>query len=257
MKLRLFYNLKKEQRVLSARPEFKKDLWNKLEARLDVSAPLPWYRRPALEIAMAGGMLGFIFLGTGVYAYTSPYVTEGTPLYPVKIGLENIEEKTKLTTESKVEFYLKKAERRDEEKVVIIKKQPATVASSTAPVKQKEIQKTPVQKTEQAISQLETKLEKIKAKLNTSTEDNALRAAIDKRLSERGRGKANGRNKYEDSNNAEFNTSTDASPSTQDNNRSNGKVESIKIRFQKETGDRYYNSSEPESGDSRHRFRDD
>jgi len=60
--------------------------------------------------------------GTGAYAYSSSSVTEGTPLYPVKQQLENLEEKIQLTPEAKARFYLKKIERREAEVAQMNKK---------------------------------------------------------------------------------------------------------------------------------------
>ena len=55
----------------------------------------------------------FIFTGaTGAYAYTSPSVTNGTILYPVKRAIEQVEERLQKTDEEIAEFHAKMMDRR-------------------------------------------------------------------------------------------------------------------------------------------------
>jgi hypothetical protein len=57
-------------------------------------------------------LLGGGGVGVGTYAYASDEVTEGTPLYPIKIGLEKIEEMLPRPPEDVPKFQLKQARRR-------------------------------------------------------------------------------------------------------------------------------------------------
>ena len=103
---------------------FKHDLKNDLN--------LIWqerYGRPKVNLARRWSIVALslviIFgpLSTGVYAYASPGVTSGNPLYKVKKGLEKVEGRTKITPEARANFYLKKIARREAEKKVLISRQ--------------------------------------------------------------------------------------------------------------------------------------
>ncbi len=127
-----------------------------------------WFKHAtgfASVVLMAGS------LGAGAYAYTSPQVTEGNVLYPIKQNLEKIEEIAQITPEAKAKFYLKKIERREEEKVVLKKKMV-------------EIKK--IEKVERSIEQTEDKLEqagKIIEKIDSKdVKDIKLRAQVKERL---------------------------------------------------------------------------
>lgn len=72
-------------------------------------------RRPFFVRATAVGLASlvlFFTVGTGVYAYESPEVSEGHPLYFVKLGFESLRERTALSPESRAEFHAEMMERR-------------------------------------------------------------------------------------------------------------------------------------------------
>jgi len=157
MDFKIRYNLWKAKDQLKPDAKFKADLWSKLDARLHVETNTShsWFetRQFKLAAALAVTILVVGTAGTGAYAYTSPDVTTGTPLYPIKQQLEKVEEKVQITPEAKANFYLKQIKRREAEAVVIQKRAQKT--------DQVEIQ---IQKTEDQIKQAETNLEKIQSK---------------------------------------------------------------------------------------------
>lgn len=53
--------------------------------------------------------------GTGVYAYASPDVSDGTPLYPIKRGIETVEQQFATTPEARAAFHARMMGRRMEE----------------------------------------------------------------------------------------------------------------------------------------------
>lgn len=126
MDLKTRYNLWKMQISLTPDSQFKANLFKKLSAVWDstYNVKYAWYQtvwfKHATGFVSAALMAGS--LGTGAYAYTSPAVTEGSIFYPIKDKLENIEEKIQITPEAKAKFYLKKIERREEEKKTLRKK---------------------------------------------------------------------------------------------------------------------------------------
>ena len=122
---------------------FRAQLWHTLEAQLraaQVSAPV-WYRARWFRSALAsiGSLLILASCATGAYAYTSPQVTIGTPLYPVKQQLESAEETLQVTPSQKAAFYLKKIDRRESEAAVLRARHEPTEAT------QQEIEKTVTQ----------------------------------------------------------------------------------------------------------------
>lgn len=70
----------------------------------------PFFMR-ATAVGLASLML-FFAVGTGVYAYESPEVSEGHPLYFVKSGLESIRERAALSPEARAEFHAEMMGRR-------------------------------------------------------------------------------------------------------------------------------------------------
>ncbi len=79
-----------------------------------------WYEFPLIHKAVSMAVVALLLTGAAsAYAYNSPEVTEGTPLYSIKEALEDVEEITKITPEAKAKFYLKKIERREAEREVI------------------------------------------------------------------------------------------------------------------------------------------
>ena len=116
LKTRLkFLQIKKQ---LSPSKDFKHVLERKLSKAWDEQyKTVPWYRVRVLYVGSALVALVIILIGGGAtYAYTSPEVTEGTVLYPVKKAMERVEEATKFTPEAKAKFILKTIERREAEK---------------------------------------------------------------------------------------------------------------------------------------------
>lgn len=91
-----------------ARPtrEFSDALLKKI---VGVPQPRPVFRFATVGIASLVLVFG---MGTGVYAYESPDVIEGHPLYFVKEKLERMEEKMAPTSEARAEFHAKMYNRR-------------------------------------------------------------------------------------------------------------------------------------------------
>jgi len=79
-----------------------------------VPKPVVSYRQHAFRFAAVGMASLLVVFGTGtsVYAYDSPDVSDGHPLYPIKQGLERIEERFAATPETRAEFHAKMMERR-------------------------------------------------------------------------------------------------------------------------------------------------
>jgi hypothetical protein len=119
MSFNIRYNLWQEKSRISPDSKFRADLWSKLDAKMhaEYGTKHNWFETRAFKFAAVTAALVLVAAstGTGAYAYSSSSVTEGTPLYPVKQQLENLEEKIQLTPEAKARFYLKKIERREAE----------------------------------------------------------------------------------------------------------------------------------------------
>jgi len=127
MNLKTRYNLFIARRHLGPSRGFKKDLWTKLSDRADALYPQPLSARRSLARLRYAAVMASVVLaafgGTGVYAYTSPQVYEGTPLYPVKMAIERVAEKTVVTPAARLRFNLKQVERREaENKIMAVKK---------------------------------------------------------------------------------------------------------------------------------------
>ncbi len=171
MSLKTRYNLFKAKRSLSPDSHFKAKLQKQLSAVWDntYNTKYVWYQTVffkhatgfATMVLMAGS------LGTGAYAYTSPEVTEGSVLYPIKEKLESIEEIAQITPEAKAKFYLKKIERREEEKVVL---------------KKKNVELKKIEKVEQLIEKTEDKLDQTDKIIEKTTHDVKLREQVRERL---------------------------------------------------------------------------
>lgn len=176
----------KIQRSLAPDRLFKAELFKKLNVILDSAYNVRyawyqtvWFKRAtgfASVVLMAGS------LGTGAYAYTSPAVTEGSVLYPIKDKLENIEEIIQITPEAKAKFYLKKIERREAEREVLKKKTQATEIKKEIKDAKKniklevgekiktEVAKRKIQRTEKSIERAEQQLEKIRQNIDRQKE---------------------------------------------------------------------------------------
>lgn len=136
MSLKTRYNLYKTQRSFSPSSDFKAGLSKKLNILWDnkYSVKYSWYQTAWFKHAtvFASVVLAVGSLGTGVYAYTSPTVTEGSVLYPIKNQLESIEEIAQITPEAKARFYLKKIERREVEREILKTKElPLEISTTT------------------------------------------------------------------------------------------------------------------------------
>ncbi len=172
MSIFLKYNLKKAGKSLSARPGFKQELWQRLDGAFEPGTrpESVWYRhfsvRFAIVLVIAAMLVGTG--ATGVYAYSSPQVTDGTVLYPVKQSIERVEEKLQTTPEKKAAFLLKQIDRREAEKKVLLAK------------------RKPLQKVNSAIVQVERKLEVTNAALEVTPKKNpVLLQKVQDRLNER------------------------------------------------------------------------
>lgn len=103
----LWLQLRKLRRAASPSREFKAALWRQLAPAPAVGLRLP--RMFAVGIASIVLLFG---MGTGVYAYGSPDVTEGHPLYSVKQGIENVEGRLAFSEEQKLRHQRKMVRRR-------------------------------------------------------------------------------------------------------------------------------------------------
>lgn len=106
--------LKKTAQSIRPSAEFRARLLSELSLAYDQEYGCP-QRRPFFVRATAVGLASlvlFFTVGTGVYAYESPEVSEGHPLYFVKSGLESLWERTALSPEARAEFHAEMMERR-------------------------------------------------------------------------------------------------------------------------------------------------
>lgn len=123
MKLKILYNLWKAKNASGPSRLFKNNLWHELEQSIPCEIPRR-YQQAWFKWSMIGAVCLFVVssLGTGVYAYNSPEVTENTPLYAVKQAIERLEEVTKFTPVAKEKFIKKEISRREAEKKVMQKR---------------------------------------------------------------------------------------------------------------------------------------
>ena len=119
MSLKIRYNLWKMKRSLNPDRLFKANLLKKLNVAWDNTYNVKYAWHQTVWFKHATGFASVVLmagsLGAGAYAYTSPQVTEGNVLYPIKQNLEKIEEIAQITPEAKAKFYLKKIERQTKE----------------------------------------------------------------------------------------------------------------------------------------------
>lgn len=170
MSLRIRYNLFKVKRQISSPRQFKRALWAKLSRRWDEGG-LPrfaWYQVPLLRWSLASlaGLVIVGSIGTGAYAYTSPAVTEGTSLYPLKLKLEAWEERLYWTPEQQAKFYLKRIQRREAEQRIL------------------EQRRRKVEKTAEQVKRIEEKLEKVEQQFDERT-PSTLKQKVRERLERR------------------------------------------------------------------------
>lgn len=182
MNLKTRYNLHAMKKSLNPSSTFKDSLHSKLGAAWEARyGKTPWYRSVGWYQAGAFAVVVLLLVGGGgAYAYSSPEITEGSALYPIKQAIETVEEVTKITPEAKAEFYLKKIERREAEKEILQKK--VIVAEIKKDLKSKEddaqtkvtsrqrkflernLVEKKIKKTEESIEKAEEQLEKISSK---------------------------------------------------------------------------------------------
>lgn len=115
----IFRQLKKNSRPNA---KFKRVLLVQLSGEYDRLYPGSWFSWNRVVAIPMATMLIFVTTGTGVYAYSSPEVTDGTKLYPVKQGIELIEKRLHFGPESEAQFRAKMMERRIQEGEVMIQK---------------------------------------------------------------------------------------------------------------------------------------
>jgi len=166
MKFKLIYNLFRARICLQADRKFKNQLWKKLDSAWQTQHPTNywWISRPAFRYAMYV-LIGLVIAGggaTGTYAYSSPEVTEGTILYPIKQKIEQIEEVTKRTPEAKAAFYLKQVKKREAE-MEIMKKKTAMVNKIDGIKKMEKIDEQ-INLTEDKLERVNERLEKMEVK---------------------------------------------------------------------------------------------
>ncbi len=106
--------LKKYAARVQAPRSFTAALWARLSGRYDQRYGTRPSRVPALRFAAAGvSALALVFgMGTGVYAYQSPEVTEGHPLHGLKRAMENVEGRLAMNADARAHFHAKMMDRR-------------------------------------------------------------------------------------------------------------------------------------------------
>jgi len=120
----MLWQIDKKLKLVSRKAVPDKEFIRSLETRLRLELGLKSTPFPVWKIAISGALVLLVILsGTGVYAYTSPDVLPDTPLYSVRITLENIEEKTAITTKVRTEIAIKHLERRIKENEIMEQKQ--------------------------------------------------------------------------------------------------------------------------------------
>ncbi len=107
------YFLKAKLRRLGRKAGPTRAFQDELFLRL-VPKPVVSYRQHAFRFAAVGMASLLVVFGTGtsVYAYDSPDVSDGHPLYPIKQGIERIEERFAANSEQRAEFHARMMGRR-------------------------------------------------------------------------------------------------------------------------------------------------
>lgn len=104
-----FESIKKEA---SAPQEFKNALWLKLSSKIETRAPIPAIQLWRFALVGIVSIVIVFGIGTGVYAYESPRVIEGHPLYFIKNNLERVQERTAITSAMRERLKKRMIERR-------------------------------------------------------------------------------------------------------------------------------------------------
>lgn len=124
--------LKNAAKATKPSAEFRARLMSELRVAYDQAYGCP-QRRPILVRAAAVGLASlalFFTVGTGVYAYESPKVTQGHPLYFVKSGLERVRERAAASPESRAQFHAQMMDRRLQEGEYLLPERPDHVPPS-------------------------------------------------------------------------------------------------------------------------------
>lgn len=76
--------------------------------------PVVSYRQHAFRFAAVGMASVLVVFGTGtsVYAYSSPDVSDGHPLYPIKRGIEQVQERFAMSPDKRAAFHADMMRRR-------------------------------------------------------------------------------------------------------------------------------------------------
>jgi hypothetical protein len=108
--------LKKLRRQARPSRQFKSALLKQLSEEFEEVYPAHCHHRRTRFVTVGLTSLVIVFsMGTGVYAYESPTVTEGHPLHFLKNGIENVQEGLARSPEARAEFHARMMERRLEE----------------------------------------------------------------------------------------------------------------------------------------------
>lgn len=172
MNFLLRWRLWRTRQSTTPAPAFRRELWRRLGERLAIlHAPAPvWYRTHWFRatVASASSVAVCASFATGAYAYTSPDVAVGTPLYPIKHQLESVEGSLQHSPSQKAAFLLKQIKRRESEAETLRHKQQPTVAA------------------EAEIHSVEKELEDVSTQLqNEHDTDPKVQERVQKRLEER------------------------------------------------------------------------
>ncbi len=164
--IKLRYKLWKTKRGLAPEALFKESLRKELDRAWDLKyGSVPWFQSAWFRYVLVPTTAVFlvIFAGTGAYAYTSPEVTEGNLLYPIKTAVEKVEEKLSVTPKMKTQFYIRQLDRRYQEAAAVgkkIKTKPANTVIETVKVQAGLVEK---------INQVEKKLVEQKQVIPSNT----------------------------------------------------------------------------------------
>ncbi len=128
--------LKRQLRHLSKQGQpskaFRQALWLKLSQEHACLYPTTTFYSPHVRFAAVGltALVVVFTMGTGVYAYESPDVVEGHPLFVVKTSLEAVQESLARTPEARAEFHARMMERRLAEGEHHLSREPEQVQAS-------------------------------------------------------------------------------------------------------------------------------
>lgn len=115
--------LKYKLRKLSRKADPDKEFVLNLDKRLGIGMAPEARRIPVWRFAMVPVLVGILAVSTtGAYAYASEGVLPGNALYPVKQGLEKIEEKITLKPQAKALVAIRHLERRLYEDTILFKR---------------------------------------------------------------------------------------------------------------------------------------